>query len=64
MSKQLIADDSELFTGALNNTWYNAPDLFCFDIICSDEPLIDDKNSPDYNIDRRVISHDNSKIET
>lgn len=33
---------------------YSPPRGFCFDLLCSDEPIIDDKKSPDYNVDRRV----------
>lgn len=33
---------------------YQAPSGFCWDILCSDEPIIDDKRSPDNNVERRV----------
>lgn len=46
-------DDSDMFTGALYNE-YAAPRGFCFDLTCDDEPIIDDAESPDYNIDSRV----------
>lgn len=46
-------DDADLFTGVLFNN-YGPPNGFCFDILCDDEPIIDDKHSPDYNVDRRV----------
>ncbi|KAG8262576.1 carbohydrate binding [Homalodisca vitripennis] len=45
--------EADLFTGVLFNT-YSAPSGFCFDILCSDEPIIDDKHSPDYNADKRA----------
>lgn len=45
--------DYELFTGVMYNT-YAPPRGFCFDIMCNDEPLVDDKKSPLYNIDRKV----------
>jgi lysosomal alpha-mannosidase len=45
--------DAEIFTGAMYNT-YAPPSGFCFDIMCNDEPLVDDKRSPLYNIDRKV----------
>lgn len=48
-----MVDDSDLFTGVLFNN-YGPPAGFCFDILCDDEPIIDDKYSPDYNVDRRV----------
>ncbi|XP_034247479.1 lysosomal alpha-mannosidase-like isoform X2 [Thrips palmi] len=40
---------AELFTGVLYNT-YSPPPGFCFDVLCADDPIIDDKRSPDYNI--------------
>lgn len=49
-----LGSKAELFTGALYNT-YSPPPGFCFDILCADEPIVDDKNSPEYNVDRRVI---------
>lgn len=48
-----LGEDGDLFTGALYNN-YSPPPGFCFDILCSDDPIIDDKFSPDYNVDRRV----------
>ncbi|RZC32509.1 lysosomal alpha-mannosidase, partial [Asbolus verrucosus] len=48
-----LGDASNIFTGVMYNT-YAPPKGFCFDILCEDEPLIDDKNSPLYNIDRKV----------
>lgn len=44
---------TDLFTGVLYNN-YSPPPGFCFDILCADEPIVDDKNSPEYNVDRRV----------
>lgn len=55
-------EDSDLFTGALYNN-YGPPNGFCFDILCDDEPIIDNKHSPDYNVDRRVrILHSNNLL--
>lgn len=48
-----LGADADLFTGALYNT-YGPPPGFCFDILCSDEPFIDNKHSKDYNVDSRV----------
>ncbi|XP_033225298.1 lysosomal alpha-mannosidase-like [Belonocnema kinseyi] len=48
-----LGKSSNLFTSVLYNH-YSAPDGFCFDIRCQDEPLIDDPESPDYNIAQRV----------
>ncbi|KAJ8870547.1 hypothetical protein PR048_029570 [Dryococelus australis] len=44
---------SDLFTSVLYNH-YSFPTGFCNDISCSDDPFIDDKNSPDYNVDEKV----------
>jgi len=49
-----LGKEADLFTGVLFNT-YSAPSGFCFDILCDDEPIIDDKHSPDFNADRRAI---------
>jgi hypothetical protein len=44
---------AELFTSVLYNN-YSPPPGFCFDVLCDDEPIIDDKHSPDYNVDKLV----------
>lgn len=46
-------EDSDILTGVLFNH-YSPPPGFCFDILCNDEPIIDDEYSADYNVDRRV----------
>ncbi|CAG0919137.1 unnamed protein product [Notodromas monacha] len=43
---------SEIFTGALYNH-YSPPPGFCFDLLCSDV-IIDNPNSPDYNVISKV----------
>lgn len=48
-----LGEKSDLFTGALYNN-YGPPPGFCFDILCSDEPIIDNKWSPDNNVVQRV----------
>lgn len=45
--------ESDILTGAMYNT-YSPPPGFCFDILCSDDPIIDDIRSPDYNVDKMV----------
>lgn len=50
---QSLGSQSKIFTGVMYNT-YAPPPGFCFDILCEDEPLIDNKKSPLYNIDRKV----------
>ncbi|KDR11229.1 lysosomal alpha-mannosidase isoform X2 [Zootermopsis nevadensis] len=44
---------AQLFTSVLYNN-YAPPPGFCFDVLCDDEPFIDDKHSPDYNVDTLV----------
>jgi lysosomal alpha-mannosidase len=48
-----LGEAGDLFTGALFNN-YGPPPGFCFDILCADEPFIDNKHSPDYNVDSKV----------
>lgn len=48
-----LGNKADMFTGVLYNT-YSPPPGFCFDILCSDEPIVDDKSSPEYNVDRKV----------
>lgn len=43
----------DLFTGALPNS-YSPPSGFCFDVLCSDPPIMDDPELKDYNVDERV----------
>ncbi|XP_069356925.1 lysosomal alpha-mannosidase-like [Maniola hyperantus] len=44
---------SDIMSHTLFNL-YNAPDGFCFDFLCSDEPIVDDPDSTVYNADKRV----------
>lgn len=46
-------DDNDIFTGALYNH-YSPPPGFCYDVLCDDEPIIDDPESVAYNVDNRV----------
>ncbi|XP_060520149.1 lysosomal alpha-mannosidase-like [Cylas formicarius] len=48
-----LGEASDIFTGVMYNT-YSPPPGFCFDILCSDEPIIDDRKSFEYNVDQRV----------
>ncbi|CAH1141510.1 unnamed protein product [Phyllotreta striolata] len=52
-SSQNLGENSDIFTGVMFNV-YSPPAGFCFDILCSDEPIIDDKKSADYNVNKRV----------
>lgn len=52
-----VVDDADILAGALYMQWYNAPNGFCFDYLwCVDDPIIDDKRSVEYNVERRVCS--------
>lgn len=42
-----------MFTSTLYNH-YSAPGGFCFDVKCGDDPLVDDEESPLYNIRTKV----------
>ncbi|XP_034939557.1 lysosomal alpha-mannosidase isoform X1 [Chelonus insularis] len=44
-----LGKKADLFSIALYNN-YSPPPGFCFDVLCSDDPLIDDPESPDNNI--------------
>ncbi|XP_968354.2 lysosomal alpha-mannosidase [Tribolium castaneum] len=48
-----LGNSSDIFTSVMYNH-YSAPAGFCFDIVCNDEPIIDDEESPDYNWKSRV----------
>lgn len=48
-----LGNRANLFTGAMFNT-YSPPPGFCFDVLCADEPVIDDPDSPDYNVDTKI----------
>ncbi|XP_051165377.1 lysosomal alpha-mannosidase-like [Leptopilina boulardi] len=48
-----LGASSNLFTSILYNL-YGPPSGFCFDSLCSDQPLNDDPESPHNNIKRRV----------
>ncbi|KAH0948863.1 hypothetical protein HN011_001273 [Eciton burchellii] len=52
-SSSSLGKQANLFTVAMYNT-YSPPPGFCFDVLCADEPMIDDPDSPDYNIDRKI----------
>ncbi|CAD6203815.1 GSCOCG00009812001-RA-CDS [Cotesia congregata] len=48
-----LGEKANLFSVALFNN-YSPPPGFCFDVLCSDDPLIDDPESPDNNIEARI----------
>ncbi|XP_053661562.1 lysosomal alpha-mannosidase-like [Anopheles marshallii] len=46
-------EENELFTSVLYNH-YSAPPGYCFDVLCNDDPMIDDQQSTDYNIKTKI----------
>ncbi|PSN50451.1 Lysosomal alpha-mannosidase [Blattella germanica] len=48
-----LGKSADLFTSVLYNN-YAPPPGFCYDVLCDDEPFIDSKKSPDYNVPRLV----------
>uniref|UniRef100_A0A2A4JU30 Alpha-mannosidase n=1 Tax=Heliothis virescens TaxID=7102 RepID=A0A2A4JU30_HELVI len=48
-----LGKSSDIFTGVLHNT-YSPPPGFCFDVLCADEPIIDDPDSPMYNVESKI----------
>ncbi|XP_064094192.1 lysosomal alpha-mannosidase-like isoform X1 [Macrobrachium nipponense] len=48
-----LGKDAWLFTGVLPNG-YGPPSGFCFDILCNDDPIMDDPRLREYNVDNRV----------
>nr|CAD7429113.1 unnamed protein product [Timema monikensis] len=44
---------SDLFTSVLYNH-YSYPTGFCVDVNCEDDPIIDNPDSPDYNLETKV----------
>nr|XP_049695653.1 lysosomal alpha-mannosidase isoform X2 [Helicoverpa armigera]XP_049695654.1 lysosomal alpha-mannosidase isoform X3 [Helicoverpa armigera]XP_049695656.1 lysosomal alpha-mannosidase isoform X5 [Helicoverpa armigera]XP_049695657.1 lysosomal alpha-mannosidase isoform X2 [Helicoverpa armigera] len=49
----VLGRSSDIFTGVLHNT-YSPPAGFCFDVLCADEPIIDDPDSPMYNVESKI----------
>ncbi|XP_046648826.1 lysosomal alpha-mannosidase-like isoform X2 [Daphnia pulicaria] len=52
-SSSSLGQTGWLFTG-VNYNLYQPPPGFCFDILCSDLPVIDNPKSKEYNVDQRV----------
>jgi hypothetical protein len=53
VSSKCVGSEADLFTSVLYNH-YSAPKGFCFDVLCEDDPIIDNINSADYNVDEKV----------
>lgn len=50
-----LVSKSQIFTSILYNTEDSIPG-FCFDILCSDDPIVDDPRSPEFNLNSKVMS--------
>lgn len=48
-----LGSSADLYTQVLYN-YYSPPDGFCFDIVCGINPIVDDKRSPEYNVEAKV----------
>ena len=46
-------EEDDLFTGVLYN-YYSPPPSFCWELLCNDEPIMDNPELHDYNLDRRA----------
>ena len=51
-ASKYLGSEADIFTNILYNQ-YQAPAGFCFDVLCSDEPFIDN-NGPDNNVVQKV----------
>ncbi|CAI2356868.1 unnamed protein product [Caenorhabditis sp. 36 PRJEB53466] len=47
---------SKIFTGAFFQDNYGPPEGFCWDILCGDDPIMDNQNLEEYNVDEKVNS--------
>ena len=46
-------EEDNLFTGVLYN-YYSPPPGLCWDLLCNDEPIMDNYLLHDYNLDKRA----------
>ncbi|KAL3069075.1 hypothetical protein niasHT_034305 [Heterodera trifolii] len=46
--------NNSLFTGAFASGTYSAPKGFCFDVLCDDDPMIDDPKLEGFNVEQKV----------
>lgn len=49
----VLGNSSDIFTGVLYD-FYTAPAYFCWDVLCGDTPVVNDKKSIEYNADKFV----------
>lgn len=54
-SASLRPPSADLFTGVLPNN-YNPPEGLCWDVLCADQPVVDDPRSPEYNA-KELVSY-------
>ncbi|KAM5239300.1 lysosomal alpha-mannosidase [Ctenodactylus gundi] len=54
-SASLKPPTADLFTGVLPNM-YNPPSNLCWDVLCTDKPVVDDPRSPEYNA-KELVSY-------
>ncbi|XP_005881664.1 PREDICTED: lysosomal alpha-mannosidase, partial [Myotis brandtii] len=52
-SASLKPPTADLFTSVLPNN-YNPPENLCWDVVCADKPIVDDRRSPEYNAEELV----------
>nr|CAD7587760.1 unnamed protein product [Timema genevievae] len=52
-ASESLGSSSDLFTSVLYNH-YSYPTGFCVDVNCDDDPIIDNPDSPDYNLETKV----------
>ncbi|CAG2068492.1 unnamed protein product, partial [Timema podura] len=51
-ASESLGSSSDLFTSVLYNH-YSYPTGFCVDVNCDDDPIIDNPDSPDYNLETK-----------
>ncbi|XP_066260222.1 lysosomal alpha-mannosidase-like [Euwallacea similis] len=56
-----LGESTDIFTNILFRH-YSAPGGLCFDENCSDEPIIDDPDSPEYNVEQKINDFINNWI--
>ncbi len=49
-----LGESAQIFSGAFHSGNYGPPKGFCFDQLCSDQPLQDDQTIEEYNVQQRV----------
>ncbi|KAK3085809.1 hypothetical protein FSP39_008930 [Pinctada imbricata] len=60
-SPKNLGSQSDLFTGVLYNG-YGPPGGFCFDVKCHEDPIMDDPNLHDFNVQQKVSSFINATL--